>query len=145
MISDWRELWVDEAFWHFQFSILLAFIMVLWTPSNNNKRYAFQPLLDNDGKLNSVHEIHDMNVLSNSCATMSLYQLAKNARVDGSYHHIPYKESCIKPLDPTLKASFCSQRHPPTPTFRLLKNDFFQRTIPMMRISRLCYLTPTRA
>jgi len=47
-LKDWRELWVDEAFWHFQFSILLAFIMVLWTPSNNNKRYAFQPLLDND-------------------------------------------------------------------------------------------------
>jgi len=22
--------------------------MLLWTPSNNNKRYAFQPLLDND-------------------------------------------------------------------------------------------------
>ena len=54
LISDWRELWVDEAFWHFQFSILLAFIMVLWTPSNNNKRYAFQPLLDNDGKI-SIH------------------------------------------------------------------------------------------
>jgi len=47
-LKDWRELWVDEAFWHFQFSILLACIMLLWTPSNNNKRYAFQPLLDND-------------------------------------------------------------------------------------------------
>ena len=49
-LTEWRELWVDEAFWHLLFSILLACIMVLWTPSNNNKRYAFQPLLDNDGK-----------------------------------------------------------------------------------------------
>jgi len=47
-LKDWRELWVDEAFWHFQFSLLLMCIMLLWTPSNNNKRYAFQPLLDND-------------------------------------------------------------------------------------------------
>jgi len=45
-LRDWRDLWVDEAFWHLLFSILLLCIMVLWTPSKNNQRYAFTPLLD---------------------------------------------------------------------------------------------------
>merc|ERR1739844_701026 len=45
-LTDWRDLWVDEAFWHLLFSILLLCIMILWTPSKNNQRYAFTPLLD---------------------------------------------------------------------------------------------------
>ena len=49
-VLDWRDLWVDEAFWHLLFSILLLCIMVLWTPSKNNQRYAFTPLLDAEGK-----------------------------------------------------------------------------------------------
>ena len=49
LISDWRDLWVDEAFWHLLFSILLLCIMILWTPSKNNQRYAFTPLLDAEG------------------------------------------------------------------------------------------------
>lgn len=44
--TDWKELWVDEAFWHILFSFLLLVIMVLWRPTNNNQRYAFTPLLD---------------------------------------------------------------------------------------------------
>ncbi|XP_075927158.1 transmembrane protein 87B isoform X4 [Petromyzon marinus] len=46
--SDWRELWVEEAFWRLLFSLILLVIMVLWRPSANNQRYAFTPLLDND-------------------------------------------------------------------------------------------------
>ncbi|XP_062616670.1 transmembrane protein 87A-like [Saccostrea cucullata] len=45
-ITDWREIWVDEAFWHLLFSVILCVIMVLWRPSANNQRYAFSPLLD---------------------------------------------------------------------------------------------------
>nr|XP_022332108.1 transmembrane protein 87A-like [Crassostrea virginica] len=45
-ITDWRELWVDDAFWHLLFSVILCVIMVLWRPSANNQRYAFSPLLD---------------------------------------------------------------------------------------------------
>lgn len=45
--KDWKELWVDDAFWHVLFSIILVVIMVLWRPTNNNQRYAFTPLLDN--------------------------------------------------------------------------------------------------
>ncbi|XP_075152292.1 transmembrane protein 87A [Haematobia irritans] len=43
----WRNIWIDTAFWHILFSVLLLVIMVLWRPTNNNQRYAFTPLLDN--------------------------------------------------------------------------------------------------
>ena len=46
LLQDWTELWVDEAYWHLLFSILLLVIMILWRPTNNNQRYAFTPLLD---------------------------------------------------------------------------------------------------
>lgn len=46
-LTDWKELWADEAFWHVLFSLLLLVIMILWRPTNNNQRYAFTPLLDN--------------------------------------------------------------------------------------------------
>ena len=44
--SDWKELWVDTAFWHIFFCAILVVIMFLWRPSQNNQRYAFTPLLD---------------------------------------------------------------------------------------------------
>ncbi|CAB3367281.1 Hypothetical predicted protein [Cloeon dipterum] len=44
---NWKNLWIDEAYWHLLFSTLLLVIMVLWRPTNNNQRYAFTPLLDN--------------------------------------------------------------------------------------------------
>lgn len=46
-VTDWLDLWEDEAFWHILFSLLLLVIMILWRPTNNNHRYAFTPLLDN--------------------------------------------------------------------------------------------------
>ncbi|CAF1569779.1 unnamed protein product [Rotaria magnacalcarata] len=45
-ITNWREFWVDDVFWHILFSIILLVIMFLFRPSNNNQRYAFVPLLD---------------------------------------------------------------------------------------------------
>lgn len=44
--QDWKELWLDEAFWKLLFTLLLMVIMILWRPANNNQRYAFTPLLD---------------------------------------------------------------------------------------------------
>ncbi|KAK3561143.1 hypothetical protein QTP86_028286 [Hemibagrus guttatus] len=44
--SDWREMWIDDAFWRFLFSTILLVIMFLWRPSANNQRYAFSPLVD---------------------------------------------------------------------------------------------------
>lgn len=46
-IQGWRNIWIDTAFWHILFSVLLLVIMILWRPTNNNQRYAFTPLLDN--------------------------------------------------------------------------------------------------
>ncbi|CAK5046053.1 unnamed protein product [Meloidogyne enterolobii] len=46
-MKDWKELWVDTAFWHIFFCTILVVIMFLWRPSQNNQRYAFTPLLDN--------------------------------------------------------------------------------------------------
>uniref|UniRef100_V9KND0 Transmembrane protein 87A n=1 Tax=Callorhinchus milii TaxID=7868 RepID=V9KND0_CALMI len=44
--SDWREMWIQDGFWRFLFSILLLVIMFLWRPSANNQRYAYSPLVD---------------------------------------------------------------------------------------------------
>ncbi|TNN46084.1 Transmembrane protein 87A [Liparis tanakae] len=49
-IKDWRELWIDDAFWRLLFSIILLVIMFLWRPSANNQRYAFSPLLDEESE-----------------------------------------------------------------------------------------------
>ncbi|XP_059930479.1 transmembrane protein 87A-like isoform X2 [Gadus macrocephalus] len=46
--SDWGELWIDDAFWRFLFSMILMVIMFLWRPSANNQRYAFSPLVDEE-------------------------------------------------------------------------------------------------
>ncbi|XP_038639044.1 transmembrane protein 87A-like isoform X2 [Scyliorhinus canicula] len=46
--SDWRERWIDDAFWRLLFSIILLVIMILWRPSANNQRFAFSPLADED-------------------------------------------------------------------------------------------------
>ncbi|CAF0753891.1 unnamed protein product [Brachionus calyciflorus] len=42
-LKDWKELWLDEGFWHILFSFILLIIIILWRPSNN-----FSPLLDNE-------------------------------------------------------------------------------------------------
>ena len=38
-LTQWKDLWLDEAFWHLLFSCLLCVIMVLWRPSQNNQRF----------------------------------------------------------------------------------------------------------
>ncbi|XP_072247986.1 transmembrane protein 87A isoform X2 [Leuresthes tenuis] len=48
--SDWRELWIEDAFWRFLFSTILLVIMFLWRPSANNQRYAFSPLVDEESE-----------------------------------------------------------------------------------------------
>ncbi|XP_074872737.1 transmembrane protein 87A-like isoform X2 [Carettochelys insculpta] len=58
--SDWRELWIDDAFWRFLFSIILLVIMFLWRPSANNQRYAFVPLVD-EGSEEEDEEEHMVN------------------------------------------------------------------------------------
>ncbi|XP_069773342.1 transmembrane protein 87A-like isoform X2 [Narcine bancroftii] len=46
--SDWRERWIDDAFWRLLFSVILLVIIILWRPSANNQRFAFTPLTEED-------------------------------------------------------------------------------------------------
>ena len=39
-ITDWKNLWFDEAFWHILFAFILLVIMFLWRPSINSQRFA---------------------------------------------------------------------------------------------------------
>ncbi|MED6240088.1 Transmembrane protein 87A [Characodon lateralis] len=54
--SDWREVWIQDAFWRFLFSIILLVIMFLWRPSANNQRYAFSPLVDEESEEDEEQE-----------------------------------------------------------------------------------------
>lgn len=45
-LTVWKDMWLDEAYWHILFSALLLVIMILWRPTRNNQRYAFVPLLE---------------------------------------------------------------------------------------------------
>lgn len=47
-VIEWRKLWFETAYWHILFSIMLLTIMILFRPTNNNNRYAFTPLLDDE-------------------------------------------------------------------------------------------------
>uniref|UniRef100_A0A0R3RKH5 Transmembrane protein 87A n=1 Tax=Elaeophora elaphi TaxID=1147741 RepID=A0A0R3RKH5_9BILA len=60
-LIDWKEYWVDTAFWHIQFCCILIVIMILWRPSRNNQRYAFTPLLDNSEDENDDDELFNTN------------------------------------------------------------------------------------
>ncbi|CAG9861479.1 unnamed protein product [Phyllotreta striolata] len=56
----WKDIWVEEAYWHVLFSLLLLVIMILWRPTNNNQRYAFVPLLDTgDDAEEEEHLVND--------------------------------------------------------------------------------------
>ncbi|XP_022691926.1 transmembrane protein 87A-like isoform X1 [Varroa jacobsoni] len=62
-ISDWKELWFDDAYWQILFSIILLVIMVLWRPTNNNNRFAFTPLLDNPDDENDPNDTDTATLL----------------------------------------------------------------------------------
>lgn len=55
----WKDLWLEEAYWHILFSALLLVIMVLWRPTNNNQRYAFVPLLETGDDEEEEHLVND--------------------------------------------------------------------------------------
>lgn len=85
VLKDWMELWVEDAFWRFLFSVVLLIIMFLWRPSANNQRwevlqgrihkcfpfinpcvlhrYAFTPLIDDSDD----EEIEEFNASANFC------------------------------------------------------------------------------
>jgi hypothetical protein len=82
-LQDWKELWLDEAFWKLLFSLLPSVIMILWRPTNKNQIYAFTPLLDSGDEHGEEGEIvvndnlgkNGVRVHLNSYANLSLYAL----------------------------------------------------------------------
>lgn len=47
-LQNWRELWLDDAFWHILFTFLLIVIMILWRPSTNPERLFYAVVYDED-------------------------------------------------------------------------------------------------
>lgn len=91
----WKDLWLEQAYWHILFSSLLLVIMILWRPTNNNQRYAFVPLLDtgddeeeehlvNDayGVKVRIHHQKDNNSLKQSTIEEDLKWLEENVPID---------------------------------------------------------------
>ncbi|OZC09668.1 hypothetical protein X798_03362 [Onchocerca flexuosa] len=83
-LVDWKEYWVDTAFWHIQFCCILVVIMILWRPSRNNQRYAFTPLLDDseDENDDDADELFNTNYyamagLNKRTVTMGTYASAR--------------------------------------------------------------------
>ncbi|OTF83784.1 transmembrane protein 87A-like protein [Euroglyphus maynei] len=64
-LSTWKYLWIDEAYWHILFSIILVSIMVLWRPTNNSQRYAFTALLM-DGSQDELIVENRSNIIENT-------------------------------------------------------------------------------
>ncbi|XP_030854191.1 transmembrane protein 87A isoform X2 [Strongylocentrotus purpuratus] len=45
-VKNWNEIWVDDAYWHILFCVILVVIMILFRPTANNQRYAYSILSD---------------------------------------------------------------------------------------------------
>ncbi|XP_060790313.1 transmembrane protein 87A-like isoform X2 [Neoarius graeffei] len=54
--SDWKDLWLDDAFWRLLFSTILLVIMVLLRPSVNSQRFSHSPLIDDDAEEDDAKE-----------------------------------------------------------------------------------------
>ncbi|XP_027200090.2 transmembrane protein 87A isoform X1 [Dermatophagoides pteronyssinus] len=65
-LSTWKYLWIDEAYWHILFSIILVAIMILWRPSNNNQRYAFTSLLMDESQEELINKNQSNIMIENS-------------------------------------------------------------------------------
>ncbi|KAI6241689.1 hypothetical protein M3Y99_00330500 [Aphelenchoides fujianensis] len=62
-MTGWKQLWIDTAFWHLFFCVILVMIMILWRPSQNNQRYAFVPLIDDSEDENDADVLYDHDEL----------------------------------------------------------------------------------
>jgi len=61
-LPDWKQLWIDTAFWHIFFCSILIMVMYLWRPAQNNQRYAFTPLLDDSENENDDDELFNSQI-----------------------------------------------------------------------------------
>lgn len=58
-LTIWKDLWLDDAYWHILFSSVLMVIMILWRPTKNNVRYAFVPLMETNEDEEEEQLVHD--------------------------------------------------------------------------------------
>ena len=47
-LQNWKELWLDDAFWHILFTFILIVIMILWRPSTNPERLYYAVVYDEE-------------------------------------------------------------------------------------------------
>ncbi|KAK6101616.1 Lung seven transmembrane receptor family protein [Brugia pahangi] len=97
-LVDWKEYWIDTAFWHIQFCCILVVIMILWRPSRNNQRYAFTPLLDDSEDENDDDELFNTNYcamagLNKRTTTMVGYTSARDQESSSNKNHYEAQEN----------------------------------------------------
>ncbi|KAF5300025.1 hypothetical protein FQR65_LT09282 [Abscondita terminalis] len=93
----WKDLWLEEAYWHILFSAVLLVIMILWRPTNNNQRYAFVPLLetgDDEEEEQLVNDAYGVKIRIN-------HQRPVSPKTHSIEDDIKWLEENIK-SDPTL-------------------------------------------
>lgn len=47
-LTDWKEVWLRDCFWHVLFAFILLVVMVIWRPSSNRSRFAYSLVNDPD-------------------------------------------------------------------------------------------------
>lgn len=52
----WRSVWVWNAFWHTLYFIILIAICIIWRPTENNSRYAYSEMPQEDVPLSNLQE-----------------------------------------------------------------------------------------
>ncbi|XP_022914545.2 transmembrane protein 87A [Onthophagus taurus] len=76
-LRSWKDLWIDEAYWHVLFSALLLVIMFLWRPTRNNQRYAFVPIFES-GRNGDEEDDEEVEQLVND---------AYGVKIRAQHHH----------------------------------------------------------
>ncbi|KAH9502796.1 Transmembrane protein 87A, partial [Bulinus truncatus] len=104
-LKDWKQLWVDDAFWHLLFSAILFVIMILWRPTANNQRYAFSPLLDA-----AEDELEDDHVLSEAYDGMKMR--TKTQQKNGGPNATDANEDDLKWVEENIPHSFADKLLP---------------------------------
>ncbi|CAL1531642.1 unnamed protein product [Lymnaea stagnalis] len=122
-LSDWKELWMDDAYWHLLFSVLLFVIMILWRPTVNNQRYAFSPLLDA-----AEDDIDDDTVLSEAYEGMKMRTSSKSQQRNGSTkgNEEQKNEDDLRWVEDNIPASFADKVLPALDSDEEIMNTKFE-------------------
>lgn len=116
-------IWLQDALWPFLFAIILAVVMILWRPSNNNQRYAFTPLGLDD---TSDYEDDDMT-LSDAFGDMKMRTRSESGSVAKNRNKadddLKWVEENIPSVPSTLLPTIDSDEEILTTKFEMSKMD----------------------